>query len=359
MPLAQIARDLGVSRPVLYKFIRENGISHEKYSTLSEQEVQNVVAEVKKNHPNAGEVMLQGHLQSKGITLQRHKIRTAIHAVDPDGVEARKRPTIKRRVYSVPYPNYLWHIDGNHKLIRWRIVLHHGIDGYSRMVVFAQFSTNNRAITVEDLFKAAIQQYGCPVRVRTDYGGENVGVWRHMVNVHGEDSRAVIAGSSVHNQRIERHNRIVNEQVIAHFKSMFYQLESESALDPSNETDLFCLHHVFLPLLNKSLSEFVAAHNNHKVSTEENKMPVQIFLGSQHLTEIHTDHRNEIPYQGLDVNSLLEEDLPYVECDDTEIPLDDETMVELQNTINIFSLTDPMELYRQTVQFVGQKLLDN
>jgi hypothetical protein len=111
MPLAQIARDLGVSRPVLYKFIRKNGISHEKYSTLSEQEVQNLVAEVKKKHPNAGEVMLQGHLQSKGITLQRHKIRTAIHVVDPDGVEARKRPTIKRRVYSVPYPNYLWHID--------------------------------------------------------------------------------------------------------------------------------------------------------------------------------------------------------------------------------------------------------
>ena len=135
---------------------------------------------------------------------------------------------------------------------------------------------------------------------------------------------------------------------------MCYQLESESALDPSNETDLFCLHHIFLPLLNKSLSEFVAAHNNHKVSTEENKTPVQIFLGSQHLTEIHTDHRNEIPYQGLDVNTLLGEDLPYVECDDTEIPLDDETMVELQNTINIFSSTDPMELYRQTVQLVGQ-----
>ena len=76
MPLAQFARDLGVSRLVLYKFIRENGISHEKYSTLSEQEVQNVVAEVKKNHPNAGEVMLQGHLQSKGITLQRHKINS-------------------------------------------------------------------------------------------------------------------------------------------------------------------------------------------------------------------------------------------------------------------------------------------
>ena len=28
----------------------------------------------------------------------------------------------------------IWHIDGNHKLIRWRFVVHRGIDGYSRMI---------------------------------------------------------------------------------------------------------------------------------------------------------------------------------------------------------------------------------
>ena len=137
------------------------------------------------------------------------------------------------------------------------------------MVVFAQFSTNNKPITVGDLFKAAVKKYGCPTHVQTDYSGENVEVSRHMVSVYGEDCKSVIAGSSVHNQRIERHNRIVNEQVIAQFKSMFYQLECESVLDPSNDIDLFCLHHVFLPILNKSLGEFVAAHNNHKISTEE------------------------------------------------------------------------------------------
>ena len=234
------------------------------------------------------------------------------------------------------------------------IVLHHGIDGSSRMVVFAQFSTNNKAITVGDLFKAAVQKYGCPTRVRTDYSGENVEVWRYMVSVHGEDTKPVIAGSSVHNQRIERHNRIVNEQVIEQFKSIFYQLECKSVLDPSNDIDLFCLHHVFLPILNKSHREFVAAHNNHKISTEENKTPVQIFLGNQHLAQLHTAH--EMPYQGLDVDSLLEQDLPHVECEDTEIALDNETMIELQNTIGVSA--DPMELYRQTVQFLGQKLLE-
>ncbi|TFK84419.1 hypothetical protein K466DRAFT_553601 [Polyporus arcularius HHB13444] len=46
----------------------------------------------------------------------------------------RNHKTIDRRVYSVPYPNYLWHIDGHHKLIRWGIVIHGGADGYDRMV---------------------------------------------------------------------------------------------------------------------------------------------------------------------------------------------------------------------------------
>ena len=41
-------------------------------------------------------------------------------------------------------PNSLWHIDGHHSLIRWRIVIHGGIDGYSRLIVFLHASTNNR-----------------------------------------------------------------------------------------------------------------------------------------------------------------------------------------------------------------------
>lgn len=74
LPLAKIARDLGVSRPVLYKFMRENAISNERYTTMSDQEVQIAVAEVKRNHPNSGEVMMQGHLQSWGLILQRHRV---------------------------------------------------------------------------------------------------------------------------------------------------------------------------------------------------------------------------------------------------------------------------------------------
>ena len=49
--------------------------------------------------------------------------------------------TSRRRVYSVEGPNSLWHIDGNHKLIRWKVVIHGGIDGHSRTIVFLKCAT--------------------------------------------------------------------------------------------------------------------------------------------------------------------------------------------------------------------------
>ena len=48
-------------------------------------------------------------------------------------------------VYStISGPNSLWHIDGHHKLIRWRIITHGGIDGFSRIPVYLHASGNNR-----------------------------------------------------------------------------------------------------------------------------------------------------------------------------------------------------------------------
>ena len=52
---------------------------------------------------------------------------------------------MKRRVHHVSSPNDVWHIDGNHKLIKWRFVVHGGIDGYSRMITFMECHSNNRA----------------------------------------------------------------------------------------------------------------------------------------------------------------------------------------------------------------------
>jgi len=49
---------------------------------------------------------------------------------------------------------------------RWRFVIHGGVDGYSRLIVYMTVSDNNRAATVLRLFKEAVAQWGLPYRVR-------------------------------------------------------------------------------------------------------------------------------------------------------------------------------------------------
>ena len=126
--------------------------------------------------------------------------------VDPTGVQSRARRALHRRTYSVCAPNELWHLDGYHKLIRWRVVIHGGIDGFSRMVTFLQASTNNKARTVLSAFQAAVDEHGLPSRIRTDRGGENVLVAQYMLEhpQRGPGRGSVITGTSTHNQRIER-----------------------------------------------------------------------------------------------------------------------------------------------------------
>ena len=61
-------------------------------------------------------------------------------------------------------------------LIRYGIVIHGFIDGYSRLIVGLQANNNNRAMTVLELFLAAASQYGVPTRLCGDHGVENLQV---------------------------------------------------------------------------------------------------------------------------------------------------------------------------------------
>ena len=97
----------------------------------------------------------------------------------------RPQPLV-RRIYRVPWINALWHIDGHHKLINWKIVIHGGIDGFSRMITFLKASDNNRAATVLDAFTAATNAFGWPSRVRGDHGKENWEVKEAMEDVRGQ-----------------------------------------------------------------------------------------------------------------------------------------------------------------------------
>ena len=55
------------------------------------------------------------------------------------------------------------------------MVIHGGIDGFSRFIVFLTCN-NNKSETVFQVFEKAIHEYGVPDRIRTDKGGENIKV---------------------------------------------------------------------------------------------------------------------------------------------------------------------------------------
>ena len=170
----QIASTLMIGRTTLWRRLRELGVSS-AYTQLNDVELDEVMYTLIRRFPNNGVVMMWGHLRSLNIFVPRIKVRNSLLRISVNLVEARQSMTLQRRVYSVPAPNCLWHIDGLHCLIRWRIVIHGGIDGYSRRIVYLQASDNNRAGTVVSLFRQAVRDCGWPSRVRSDRG---VRMWK-------------------------------------------------------------------------------------------------------------------------------------------------------------------------------------
>ena len=203
---------------------------------------------IQRNFPNAGLIMTHGDLRSQGVHVQRQRLRQSVARTDLICRRARWHQTLSRRAYSVPGPNSLWHIDGHHSLVRWRFVLHGGIDGYSRLIVYLR-CTNNKAQSVFDYFWRAQCSISCAIRQR--WRKRDCMPFHAFTKGHRRGSH--IAGKSTHNQRIERLWRDVYRCVASTFHGIFYYMEEQQLLDPDSELDLFVLHCVFLPRINHSL----------------------------------------------------------------------------------------------------------
>ena len=104
--------------------------------------------------------------------------------------------------------------DLHHKLVRWRLITHGGIDGHSRLIVYLKCASNIKSATVYESFLEAVRKYHLPSRVRSDQGGENILVAQHMIQNRGADRNSMIVGSSVHNQRIERYAQISDQSLL-------------------------------------------------------------------------------------------------------------------------------------------------
>ncbi|TCD62111.1 hypothetical protein EIP91_007465 [Steccherinum ochraceum] len=250
-------------------------------STLSDDELDACVAHILQTFPNAGRSMIKGSLKARGHNVPFPRISESYTRVQGAPAVFGRRP-IQRRRYKVAGANSLWHHDGQHGLIHFKIVFHCFIDGKSRLIVGFAVNSNNRASSVLDLFNNATSQYGFPSRCRGDHGTENVDVARKMDEVRGLGRGSYIWGRSVHNTRIERLWYDVTQKFGRKWKEFFRDLEANHGFNPTIPSHIWLLHHLFLRSIQQDADEFVLAWNSHKLQIrgERTQSPREMFFFS-------------------------------------------------------------------------------
>ena len=115
----QIAKLLSVSVSTIRRRMLDFNLSiNATYSTITDDELDDLVCSVQNQYPYWGNRQMYGCLISRGIRVQHFRVRESQCRVDPAGSMLRRLRTLRRRRYSVQGPQHLWHIDGHHKLIR-------------------------------------------------------------------------------------------------------------------------------------------------------------------------------------------------------------------------------------------------
>ena len=78
------------------------------YSQVNDEQLDSFLRDIVKNHPNAGERMIQGHLISLGCKVQTWRVRASLKRVDVNRSQRMFKFRIRRRIYNVPGSNALW-----------------------------------------------------------------------------------------------------------------------------------------------------------------------------------------------------------------------------------------------------------
>ena len=124
------------------------------------------------------------------------------------------------------------------------------------------------------------------------------------------------------------------------------------ALNVDNDADLFSLHYVYIPRINRTIDEFKSAFNNHSISSEGNRTPVQLFTLDRHLLLLNYP---ESAAEERTVDSVSTPLAHYSFC-----PLNQQDLQELVVTVN------PLEndgnkgktLYHRVQEFVLHKIVN-
>ena len=122
LKLTEIARMFSVNVRTIHRRMEAFNLRSDcpRYSFISDDQLDEACRDILRQFPNSGVRRMRGFLAARDINTTWERTMESMRRVDPEGVLLRSMQLniTHRRVYSVRGPLALWHIDGNHKLIR-------------------------------------------------------------------------------------------------------------------------------------------------------------------------------------------------------------------------------------------------
>lgn len=211
-----------------------------------------------------------------------------LRELDPEGVEQRRKRAFQHRGKGVfNGPNDVWSMDAYCKLEHWGIQIYAVIDAYSRFVVWYYVGISGRtAISVLGQYIATVASGGViPRKIRTDRGAETPMTadahYKLSSEVRQEDddhplefSDCFRFGTSKENSVVERWWRQQSFGAILQWRDCFLEYNRNDQYKADWRSDRIAFLAIYIPIIRRSLSQFVHLWNNHKIR----KQPKQPYL---------------------------------------------------------------------------------
>ncbi|XP_031781249.1 uncharacterized protein LOC116416531 [Nasonia vitripennis] len=215
--------------------------------------------------------------QFYGLSVYRYTVLEPLHVLDPEGFNDRLRHRLKRRVYHVPGPNFLWHIDRYDKLKPYGFAIHGGIDGFSRKILWLEVaSTNNKPEVIAYYYLKTLQRMNLiPTLMRSDHGTENCWVeslhqaLRHKHEDQLTGPRSFIKGKRTSNQRIEAYWSQMRRQGVHFWINLFKDLIDADLFHDSDPVHVELLRYCFGPLLAYDLEMIKIEWNRQRIRKQK------------------------------------------------------------------------------------------
>ena len=204
-------------------------------------------------------------LRTQGLQVPRRVVEQLMRELDPEGCQSRRARRLRGRTYHVPGPNYCWHTDGYDKLKPYGFPIHGCIDGWSRKIIWLHVArSNNKPEIPAAFFLKSVQEYGCPVKLRSDCGTEN-GIMAAMQCQFRSEAHAHFYGTSPANQRIECWWSQFRKNRSTWWINCFKDLCERNIFSPDNELESECLWLCFSDVIQKDLDYVKEQWNTHRI----------------------------------------------------------------------------------------------